>query len=561
MNPEVEGNVSKLAVKLQKAHGKELSMMQVVGYMQRIRKLCTDKLNKIKHKKHLTRLVFLGGSCNPTTWRQDLLIPLLETRNFTYFNPQVKDWTPACVYEEAIAKNEAKILFFVIDNHTRALASMIEVVENICAGRIFVLIIKDVELGSTITGKIVDEHEWRELNLARAYLANLASRHGLLVFTDIKFAAHYTCDFVIPKIVKHKQPSKIKHRHSSAYSTRAAYSNLGHLLVQQENGHFNKSVFYTNRLVSCSCPFTVHDALERALEASQDDEITARVIHECLKQHGVAVTSELNENIEALLNKTTDHHQTVLFIEEIVRDHLRQAREDQSFTQHYDIYLGGSCNKYSTWRAEIAVPIFKKLGVRYFDPHCLDWKANHAFEELRAKCNSLIVMFVVDSKCRGLATMIDAVEMIMAKEQRIVLVVEDVDPAQNPTIDPKECKDLNRARAYMADVATRHGLLVYNNVKHAVEYAAEKILLLNKFSGKSERWNNISTAEQEPTIELNEADVLGTNVSGKDEESKSEDTKRAGDGQKSIAKPAASAATEGSVDTSYKPKSNVCAIL
>ena len=102
--------------------------------------------------------------------------------------------------------------------------------------------------------------------------------------------------------------------------------------------------------------------------------------------------------------------------------------------------------------------------MRYFDPQRISWQANHAFDELRAKCSSLIVMFVVDSKCRGLATMIDAVEMIVAKEQRIVLVVEDVDPALNPTIDPKECKDLNRARAYIADVATRHGLLVYSSV-------------------------------------------------------------------------------------------------
>ena len=41
-------------------------------------------------------------------------------------------------------------------------------VENICADRVFVLIVKDVILGSTITGKTVDEHEYRELNLVHA---------------------------------------------------------------------------------------------------------------------------------------------------------------------------------------------------------------------------------------------------------------------------------------------------------------------------------------------------------------------------------------------------------
>ena len=128
------------------------------------------------------------------------------------------------------------------------------------------------------------------------------------------------------------------------------------------------------------------------------------------------------------------------------------------------MYLGGSCNKYSTWRAETAIPLFKKLDVSYYNPMCPNWKPSHSFDELRAKSASLIVMYVVDSKCRGLATMIDAVEMIVSQKQRIVIVVEDVDPDKNPTIDPRECKDLNRARAYLADVATRHGLLVYSSV-------------------------------------------------------------------------------------------------
>lgn len=31
--------------------------------------------------------VFLGGSCNPTTWRQDIAIPTLKSLGITYFNP------------------------------------------------------------------------------------------------------------------------------------------------------------------------------------------------------------------------------------------------------------------------------------------------------------------------------------------------------------------------------------------------------------------------------------------------------------------------------------------
>lgn len=31
--------------------------------------------------------VFLGGSCNPTTWRRDTVIPLLTSLNISYYNP------------------------------------------------------------------------------------------------------------------------------------------------------------------------------------------------------------------------------------------------------------------------------------------------------------------------------------------------------------------------------------------------------------------------------------------------------------------------------------------
>ena len=40
--------------------------------------------------------VFLGGTCNNSTWR-DTLIPLLK---IDYFNPVVDDWTPECQEQE-----------------------------------------------------------------------------------------------------------------------------------------------------------------------------------------------------------------------------------------------------------------------------------------------------------------------------------------------------------------------------------------------------------------------------------------------------------------------------
>lgn len=49
----------------------------------------------------------------------------------------------------------------------------LQVVENICANRVLVLVIKDVEVGITISEKIVDEQETRDLNLVRCFCWSL----------------------------------------------------------------------------------------------------------------------------------------------------------------------------------------------------------------------------------------------------------------------------------------------------------------------------------------------------------------------------------------------------
>lgn len=92
--------------------------------------------------------VFLGGSCNPTTWRADVAIPLLNELNISFYNPvsrsnssdwrerfqfdlvsklqQVSEWTPDLIELEHRAKEKARVLFFVIDSETRASAASIE---------------------------------------------------------------------------------------------------------------------------------------------------------------------------------------------------------------------------------------------------------------------------------------------------------------------------------------------------------------------------------------------------------------------------------------------------
>lgn len=72
--------------------------------------------------------VFLGGTCNESTWR-DKLIPLLEENNINYFNPVVPDWTEECYQEELKQKEICDINLFVITPLMTGVYSIAEVVD------------------------------------------------------------------------------------------------------------------------------------------------------------------------------------------------------------------------------------------------------------------------------------------------------------------------------------------------------------------------------------------------------------------------------------------------
>eukprot|EP00658_Telonema_sp_P-2_P083769 TRINITY_DN9160_c0_g1_i1.p1 TRINITY_DN9160_c0_g1~~TRINITY_DN9160_c0_g1_i1.p1 ORF type:complete len:402 (-),score=91.65 TRINITY_DN9160_c0_g1_i1:187-1392(-) len=136
--------------------------------------------------------VFLGGSCNPTTWRKDIAIPMCQASRLSYYNPQVDDWHEGLVQIEAAAKENAKVLMFVVDNATRALASCLEATEHICVGRVVSLVVmSDLEEGCVIDGEAVGGKELKDLNRARSYLKDVAHRHGCVVHGDVRSGMQY----------------------------------------------------------------------------------------------------------------------------------------------------------------------------------------------------------------------------------------------------------------------------------------------------------------------------------------------------------------------------------
>jgi hypothetical protein len=131
-------------------------------------------------------LVFLGGSCNPTSWRKDVVIPMLVKSEIDFFNPQVDNWSEELIELEATAKKNAACFLFVIDGQTRALASMIEAVELLMKDpSSFVLVVQNISNNTKIEDQTITGRELKDLNRARAYLQDCAFRNGVAVHSTV----------------------------------------------------------------------------------------------------------------------------------------------------------------------------------------------------------------------------------------------------------------------------------------------------------------------------------------------------------------------------------------
>jgi len=70
--------------------------------------------------------VFLGGTCNESQWRNEMIGML----NVDYFNPVVEDWTPDCMAEELKQRKECDFVLYVITPKMTGVYSIAEVIDD-----------------------------------------------------------------------------------------------------------------------------------------------------------------------------------------------------------------------------------------------------------------------------------------------------------------------------------------------------------------------------------------------------------------------------------------------
>ena len=73
--------------------------------------------------------IFLGGTCNESTWRERLILKL-DLKKIDYFNPVVDDWTPECQAEEIKQRETCDYCLYVITPKMTGVYSIAEVVDD-----------------------------------------------------------------------------------------------------------------------------------------------------------------------------------------------------------------------------------------------------------------------------------------------------------------------------------------------------------------------------------------------------------------------------------------------
>lgn len=127
--------------------------------------------------------VFLGGTCNGSTWRDDF-IPLLR---IDYFNPVVKNWTPADLTRELEQRKICDFCLYVITPKMTGVYSIAEVVDDSNKRPKKTLLVVLANDG----GKTFDAHGTKSMEAVK----KLVKSNGAGVFNNLNEAAAYLNKF------------------------------------------------------------------------------------------------------------------------------------------------------------------------------------------------------------------------------------------------------------------------------------------------------------------------------------------------------------------------------
>ncbi|XP_076454700.1 uncharacterized protein LOC143289567 [Babylonia areolata] len=417
--------------------------------------------------------VFLGGSCGsstcPTRWRQEEAIPFFKQHNITFYNPQVNTWRPELIELEDRAKQVAELLLFVIDNQTRAVVSLCEVAYLVGCHRQIMVMFTNLKSDITcVNEETLTEREREDLRRGRKVLIDLIERNGIPVFSDMTSTLNccvlnLTQGIRVQDLTLKQGAQPIKHGYCLVGEAMLKLRETFNSITCDSGGKITKNDLrlgyrcFTGQELAASW---LQEKRPHADSFSFEEFCCIVAEYKQRKQSALSlVCSMLWSPFARLFGKR--------------KQHVSNGSESGDV---FDIYLGGSCGE-TGWREEVAIPMIKRYGLSFHNPHVTEW-----FNRLipmqvaeREKCR--LMLYVITSTTRSLSAMIEAAYYI-GLGCRVVLCLqmlpEDVVIGGEQLTDTA-LKDYNRGRAYLSDMASREGVPQFEDVAEAVECAIKMV--------------------------------------------------------------------------------------
>lgn len=174
------------------------------------------------------------------------------------------------------------------------------------------------------------------------------------------------------------------------------------------------------------------------------------------------------------------------------------------------VFLGGACGL-TTWRKDIAIPLFEEANVSYHNPQMPlgAWKEDDQFDEMRRKDECLVQLFVINGDTRGVASVAEVAYLIGARKP-VAIVLEDIKAGADvygKTIDAVEADDLNRGRIFVRAMADRHNVPIFTDIAEGTRYCIKLVKELeggltlrqiNEALSHVEFTNHVFQAEETP---------------------------------------------------------------
>lgn len=136
-------------------------------------------LESVDHEIIGEKKIFLGGTCNESTWR-DKLIKMLE---IGYYDPVSENWTPKMKKDELDQRDDCEFLLYVITPKMTGVYSIAEVIDDSnkrTAKTILCILDKD------------DIDEWDKAEkLSMDSVEKMVIENGCKVFRSLKSVADY----------------------------------------------------------------------------------------------------------------------------------------------------------------------------------------------------------------------------------------------------------------------------------------------------------------------------------------------------------------------------------